>query len=192
MKKILIIIMYLLVCINSIAQTALDITDIYNNTISTKSLQGKKILIVILPLQKDTAAINQLLRFQKKYEQKVAVLGLVTVQPGSPSADFYKNTYNDASKEGLMVTTGISIDNKAADERESTIQWLTAKSDNRQADRYTTGSKYFLSEDGRLYAQLEKAINLDAPIVQSIINVMVPKAIARTKEDIKSTPEQKF
>jgi len=190
MKKILTIIMSLLVYIGSIAQTSPGITDIYNNTISIQSLQGKKILILILPLQKDTAAINQLLRFQKKYEQKVAVLGLVTVQPGSPSVDFYKNTYNDASKEGITITTGISIDNKAADERESTIQWLTAKNNNRQADRYATGSKYFLSEDGRLYAQLEKGISLDAPIVKSIINVIVPKAIARTKEDPKST--QKF
>jgi hypothetical protein len=192
MKKTLIIIIYLLIYRSSMAQTSPDITDIYNNTISLQSLQGKKILIVILPLQKDTAAIDQLLRFQKKYEKKVAVLGLVTVQPGSPSVDFYKNTYNDASKEGLTITTGISKDNKATDERASTIQWLTAKSNNRQADRYAPGSKYFLSEDGRLYAQLEKGIHLDAPIVQSIINVIVPKAIARTKEDIKSTPGQKF
>jgi hypothetical protein len=59
------------------------------------------------------------------------------------------------------------------------IQWITSRSNNRQADRYATGSKYFIAEDGRLYAQAGKDVNLDAPIIKSIINVNVPKAVMR-------------
>jgi hypothetical protein len=169
------------------AQVSGSITDINNNTISIKSLQGKKILLVVLPLQKDTAIINQLLRFQKKNEQRVTVIGLVTIQAGAPSKDFYKETYTEASQKGITITEGLATVETVADERESVIQWLTGKSNNRQLDRFANGSKYFLSEEGRLYAQLGKGTRLDDPLVACIVNTVVPKSVKKVKEEQKST-----
>lgn len=185
MKRIFLINVCWLLYMTGIAQTGSSITDVNDSAISINSLQGKKILLIILPLEKDTALINQLLRFQKKYEKKVQVIGLVMLQQSVPSREFYKETYSKASTSGIIVTNGLQPAGKAADVRESVIQWLTGKSNNRQLDRYAAGSKYFLSEDGWLYAQLGKGVSLDDQIVKNLANTIVPRAVSNSP---KKTP----
>jgi hypothetical protein len=174
MKKFLILVLYGLLYQGSMAQQARNITDVNNKSTPLDSLQGAKLLIIVLPLQTDTALNNQLIRFQKTYAQKVKVVALVNVQPGTPSKENYASTYDEASRLGIIVTEGIKASEKAENERASIIQWMTGRSNSRQQDRYAVGSKFFLSEEGRMYAQLGKATSLDDPIVKCIINTKVP------------------
>lgn len=183
MKNILLVILCGLLFIVSTAQSARNISDVNNKAINLDSLQGKKILLIVLPLNKDTGIINQLLRFQKRYENRVQVIGLVNTRPGSPAKEFYKDAYNEATRSGITITEGLAHAEPVNNERVSVVQWVTGKSNNRQADRFATGSKYFLSEDGRLYAQLGKELSLDDRIVQNIVNTNVPKAISRSKQE---------
>ena len=182
MKKTFILLLGWFVLIDSYAQTAGSIIDINDKAIKIDSLQGKKILLIILPVIKDTAIINQLLRFQKKYEKQVQVIGLVNTQSGGTTKEFYKNTYGDASTAGITISEGIQPVEKVTDERNSVIQWVSGRNKNRELDRFATGSKYFISEDGRMSAQLGKETSLDAPLVKSILNAKVPVAIKRAKE----------
>lgn len=187
MQKIFIILLTGLLFQGSMAQeTVRNITDINNNSIVIDSLQGTKLLLIVLPAQTDTAFNNQLLRFQKTYSQMVKVLGLVSVQTGTASKEFYEATYGDASRLGVIVTEGISAGEKVENERASMIQWMSTRSDNRQQDRYVVGTKYFLSEEGRLYAQLGKGTSLDDPLVKCIVNTQVPTA--RMMEAPKTAP----
>src|SRR5688572_30317331 len=108
MKKICIIILTGLLFKSGIAQTVRSLTDVNNKSTIIDSLQGTKLLIMVLPSQTDTALNNQLLRFQKTYSQKVKVVGLVSVQGQTASKEFYATTYADASKEGIIVSEGIA------------------------------------------------------------------------------------
>jgi len=189
MKKIVKLIICCWFYTSSSAQTTNSITDINNNAIGISSLQGKKILLVVLPTQKDTGVINQLLRFQKKNAERVTVVGLVTIQSGTLSKDAYKQTYGEVSQQGIIISEGLTNAGTTTDERESVMQWLTSKSNDRRQDRYTTGSKYFLSEDGRLYAQLGAAISLDDRVVQNIVNAAVPRAVFRSLQKIPASPD---
>ena len=176
MKKIFLLLVAGLLYQNSMAQSVNNITDINNQTTTIDSLQGTKLLIIVLPSQTDTALNNQLLRFQKNYAQKVKVIALVSMEPGAPTKEFYTTTYADASRSGVIVSGGIASSEKPDNERAAIIQWMTSKSNNRQQDRYAVGSKFFLSEEGRLYAQLDKQTSLDDPLVKCIINTKVPTA----------------
>jgi hypothetical protein len=179
MKKILLILLTGVLYINSNSQTVRSISDVNDKTFVIDSLKGAKLLIIVLPAQTDTALNNQLLRFQKIYEQKVKVIALVNVQPGMPSRENYATAYSEASRLGVIVTEGIKANEKADNERASIIQWMTGRSNDRQKDRYAVGAKYFLSEEGRLYAHLGKATSLDDPLVKCIINTKVPTARMR-------------
>jgi hypothetical protein len=177
MKNICTILFASLLFQNGIARQSLrNITDVNNKTTSIDSLQGRKLLIIVLPSQTDTALNNQLLRFQNKYSQKVKVIALVNVQPGTPSKELYATTYAAASQSGVIVSEGIANTGKVDNERASIIQWMTSRSNNRQQDRYAIGSKYFLSEDGRLYAKLGKETSLDDPLIKCIVNTVVPQS----------------
>jgi len=191
MKKIFILLLGWFMLIDSYAQTAESIIDINDKAIKIDSLQGKKIILIILPVVKDTAIINQLLRFQKKYEKQVQVIGLVNTQSGETTKEFYKNTYGDASTAGITISEGIQPVEKVADERKSVIQWISSRNNNRQLDRFATGSKYFISENGRLYAQLGKNTSLDDPFVKCIVNTQVPTAVTKVKEAPVPTPDPK-
>lgn len=182
MKKICIILLTGLLYQNSIAQSVRSITDVNDKTTTIDSLKGKKLLIIVLPSQTDTALNTQLLRFQKMYAQKVKVIGLVNVQPGATSKEFYATTYAAAARSGVIVSEGIVNTEKADNERASVIQWMTSTSNNRQKDRYAIGTKYFLSEDGRLYAKLGKETSLDDPLVKCIINTKVPTAVTKVNK----------
>jgi hypothetical protein len=181
MKKLFFIFISGLFCHSTIAQSC-TITDLNNKSTCVDSLQGRKLLIIVLPSQKDTALNNQLLKFQKAYGQKVTLIGLVSMQTGDPTKEIYKQTYDDASREGMLVTEGIPVDAKATDQRQSVLQWISSKSNDRRVNRFVTGSKYFISETGRLYAQLGNNTPLDDPLVKCIINTKVPAAVARVKE----------
>lgn len=193
MNKIFLLLISGLLYYGSRAQSQGSITDIYNKSMPIDSLQGKKILLIVLPLEKDSGVINQLLRFQKKYAQKAQVIALVNTRSvGSSSKEFYKETYAETSRDGITISEGFQPAEKVDSERASVIQWISGKNNNRQLDRYATGSKYFLSEDGRLYAQLGKDVSLDDRIIQNIVNTHVPKAITRIKQGTsKETPASK-
>jgi hypothetical protein len=177
MKNIIFLFFISLLWQNNRAQSLRNIADINNKATAIDSLKGIKLLIIVLPSQADTTISNQLLRFQKNYAQKVNVIALVPVQTGTTSKELYAANYEAVSQSGIIVSEGVAGTEKPDNERASVIQWLSGKSNNRQQDLYVAGSKYFISEEGRLYAQLGKETSLDDPLVKSIINTQVPTAV---------------
>lgn len=147
-----------------LAQT---ITDIHQQTFSVDSLGGKKILIIILPLQQDTAAINQLLRFQDRFSDSVQVIGLVTSEVDTV-------IYQEAVARGVIITMG-SMELDPSTERRSVLKWLSdLNKNNRASDPGVLGYKYFLSKHGRLYAELGPLSDLDGTLVENIVRSKVP------------------
>lgn len=157
----------LFTCLLGQALRAQMITDMHQQTFAVDSLEGKKILIVILPLQQDTAAIHQLVRFQQKFGDSVQVIGLVTSEVDT-------TIYQEVVARGAIITTG-STEQKPPNERRSVLQWLTdLNNNNRTTDPGVSGYKYFLSKQGRLYAELGPSTSLDGTLVENIVRTRVP------------------
>src|SRR5690242_18741124 len=128
MKNIIILFFISLLGQNNMAQSLRNIADINNKATAIDSLEGIKLLIIVLPSQTDTAISNQLLRFQKNYAQKVKVIALVPpVQSGTTSKELYATNYEAVSKSGVIVSEGIAGTEKTDNERASVIQWLSGK-----------------------------------------------------------------
>ncbi|WP_160715070.1 hypothetical protein [Chitinophaga solisilvae] len=118
---------------------------------------GKRLLYIILPAIEDTSLNNQLLRFRQQYKDTMPVIALC------PAVS------RQLEEAGVVFTAGFPRTG-TKDPRQSVLEWLTGRMPS------ITGSKYFISEDGRLYAHLGPDIPLDLPLVRGIVLAAVPKS----------------
>lgn len=137
---------------------------------------GRKLLIVILPLQPDTALVGQLVRFQQRHSQQLRIFGILPAGTGVLTGASAQNGYGNLPGTGITLTQGIGDTDSVAGPRGALLKYLSRKSRNRQVDRFAEGSKYFLSEQGRLFAQLDKAGSLDSRVADYIVQTIVPGA----------------
>jgi glutathione peroxidase-family protein len=160
------------------AQTSIydqPVNDIEGNAISLTNYSGKKLLLIVLPLaEADTSVQQQLLRLQQRYDSSLLqVVGLVAMEEGYDSM-------NKASIQqqysGLLLTEGMYVRKSAGSNQAALLQWLTNKDNNQHFDEDAAeaGKKFFVSEDGRLYALLGGSTSLDARIVDKIVTTQVP------------------
>lgn len=146
---------------------------------------GKKLVYIILPTTPDTALINQVERFQNKFSEKVVVLGLVNLK--GKAADTVRQQYSKLVNAGILLSEGLKRRNAGSAQRTSVMEWICEKrSASPENEQKEIGSKYFISEDGRLFAMLGADVPLDSPLMPSIVNTTVVKAIYQ--EDPSITP----
>ena len=155
------------------AQTPGDVLTVANQPIQLDTADGRKLLIVILPAQPDTTLTGQLIRFQKRHGRQVRILAIVAAGKG-PLAAASPNGYGKLPAAGIILTEGIGDGAATAGPRSGLLQYLSRKSRHRQTDRFAEGSKYFLSEKGRLFAQLGRNGSLDGPQADYIVQTHVP------------------
>ena len=174
MKIISSIILCLLLNINSKAQTTPVIYDINNNSLVIDSMAGKKILVIILPLQRDTGIVHQLVSFQNSHDSLVKIIGMVCWGNNNPAIDTMRSIYAEAVSAGVFITQGMQPGDSAVDQRQAVIKWLSAMNADRTANPFALGSKYFISRAGRLYAQPGSSISLDSHLAENILRSPVP------------------
>lgn len=161
----------LLVCVGR-SQPSGGLKDMQGRSIFLDSLSNQKLLIVVLPAKADTGIIGQLLRFQSKYIQQIKVIGLVS--PGTASMGVDSNGYSRLLAAGVWLTEGMAAGDSVVSIRQSVFKYISNKSRNRLVDRFAEGSKYFLSEKGRLFAQLESNTSLDSRVAGYLVQTKVP------------------
>jgi len=135
---------------------------------------SQKTLIIILPVKPDTAIMGQLQRFQERHAQQVKIIGLVSLGTAGASAKSAGPTYDRLATTGVTLTEGMAAGDSAGSPKLSVLKYISNKSRNRQIDRSAEGSKYFLSENGRLYAQLGATVSLDSRVADYILQTNVP------------------
>lgn len=157
-----------------VGQTRGYITNINDQAVRLDTMDGRKLLIVILPSQPDTALMGQLTRFQGRHGQHVRIVGVIA--PGSIAliSAQSQSGYQKVSAAGVLLTRGVVDGDPVGGQRTAMLKYLTRKSNNRQMDRFAEGSKFFLSEKGRLYAQLGRNDSLDSRLADQLIQTMVP------------------
>lgn len=174
MRTYLILLLFLLSFCAVRSQSPGGVKDLQGQSIPLDSITSRKMLIVILPASSDTAIIGQLLRFQSRHAQQVTIMGIVSQGMVNPSVKSAGNGYDRLRAGGIWLTAGMAAGDSAASTRQSVLKYISNKSRARQVDRLAEGSKYFLSEKGRLFAQLGGNISLDSRVADYIIQTNVP------------------
>ena len=150
----------------------ITLTTIDGNQIVLSQFKGKKLLILLLPLssQDTTLSANDIERLQTKYQSSLVVIGIPSWEAGykTQDADKLKKTYKD-SRANIIITEGMKV--KKGTGQFFLFQWLTNKDMNRHFDHDTrgVGSKFFVDEEGELYAVMGPNLSLTSPLMDKIL-----------------------
>ena len=174
MKPLYLFLLALMCGIAGRAQSPGYILDAGHEPVRLDTTDGRKLLIVLLPTGPDTALTGQLLRFQVRHGQTVRVIGVLAQGTGALVMADAQNSYAKLPAAGITLTEGMAETDSIAGVRGGLLKYLSRKSRNRQNDPFAEGAKYFLSEKGRLFAQLGRAGSLDSRVADYIVQTHVP------------------
>ena len=174
MERYFIFCWLLVLAISGRGQSTGGVRDVHGQPIALDSFPTRKLLIVILPSTPDTALAGQLLRFQQRHAGQVNIMGIVAPGAAPATVDSSTNGYGRLPAAGIWLTLGMGAGDSAATIRQSVLRHLSNKSRNRLVDHFAEGSKYFLSEKGRLFAQLGENGSLDSRVADYIVQTHVP------------------
>lgn len=148
------------------------LTTIDGNRIELSQYRGKKILFIVLPLsaQDTMVSISDIARLQTKYQNSLVIIGIPSEEAGykMKEAGDLKQVYR-ASNANIVITEGMKV--KKGIGQFPLFQWLTNKDMNHHFDCDTrgVGSKFFIDEEGDLYAVMGPNLALTNPLVDRIM-----------------------
>lgn len=164
----------MLPCIRLTAQSvySLAFNDIDGKTSSLQPYAGKKILVIVLSGITPDSIASQVRAFKSHYGSSVQVIGVLSAEDGVTEADKVRLRQSFSGID--IVLTGILRTHKG-NQQSLLLQWLTNRKENTHFDRDVTGSgqKFFISENGKLYAVIGPEKRLDAPIIAKIVKANV-------------------
>lgn len=146
------------------------------NKINLHQYKGRKILFVTLPLvQQDSGAIEQLMSFQKVNAGNLAVIGILANDLGlsEEKQNDIKKMYKKGGDTGIIITEGMNTKKDSA--QSALLQWLTSKEKNRRFNTEVrgVGFKFFVNEEGKLYAVIGPEVAYSNQVFARILNVKV-------------------
>jgi hypothetical protein len=156
------------------AQSPDSVFDVFHQPVHLDTTDSRKLLIILLPARPDTALAGQLLRFQARHRRQVRIIAILAPGAGPSAAGDHSNVYGKLSSVGVVLTEGMADTDSAAGRRSSFLKYVSCKNRHRQTDLFAEGSKYFISEKGRVFAQFGKNTSLDSRLADYIVQTMVP------------------
>jgi hypothetical protein len=164
MKKYILCIL-LFVSLPVCAQTSIyDLSFITpdSTTIALQTYAGHKICFVIAPLTDD----SMLQQLKAQVDTSFIMIGIVSTPTDSLQA-LYEGS-------GIILTAPMNI--YKGDGQSPLMQWLTDYTKNGlfNEDATGVGQRFFVSENGRLYALLSKETPVNDPVVQQVLSTQVP------------------
>lgn len=150
---------------------ALPLKTIDGGAVNLNDYQGKKVLVVVLPLSgRDTAVrASELAELQARYPNLV-VLGVPSIEEGfsQSGTQALKTLYQNAGAN-LTLTEGLRV--KKGTGQHPLFQWLTHKDKNKHFDQESEGrgAKFFVDEGGELYAVIGPQVKLSHPVIDRVM-----------------------
>jgi glutathione peroxidase len=143
--------------------------DLDSKNIHLKDFAGKKLLFIILPVSATDSLAGQLKSFVASYGDKVQVIGVLSQEDGysKDSKAVIKTMYQNT---GIVVTESMS--SRKGNGQSPLMKWLTNKDENGRFDRDIEGpgQKYFVNEQGKLYAVFSGRLSLSSPFINKVVN----------------------
>ena len=136
----------------------IHITTIDGQDKSMADFQGKKILIVVLPVTKtanDSAFLKTVDSVSRNYSNQISIIGVPSVEDGYKNTDLnsLKQYYRSILSDKVTLTEGMYTRKEPGAMQHELFSWLTHKEKNIHFDDNVTGAgqKFFISEDGELF-----------------------------------------
>ncbi|HRN55616.1 MAG TPA: hypothetical protein PLL71_04160 [Agriterribacter sp.] len=150
----------------------ITITTIDGNKIELSQFKGKKLLFLLLPVssQDTSVSVNDIGQLQTKYRSSLVIIGIPSEEAGykAQDADNLKKMYKTPSAN-IIITEGMKV--KRGREQVTLFQWLTNKDLNHHFDHDVrgVGSKFFVDEEGELYAVMGPNLTSTSPLMGRIL-----------------------
>jgi glutathione peroxidase len=148
------------------------------DTLKLNDYKGKKILFMTLgPTDKDTAQCRLLRDFQKKYSDQLVVIGVPSKESGCTISDAVAiQQYFTGKNLNIKITEPLYV-GKSSAVQSPVFAWLTHIDQNKHFDKdaQEAGYKFFIDEQGTLYAVMSNLQKLDAAVINNIVNKTIPQ-----------------
>ncbi|HEY8401161.1 MAG TPA: hypothetical protein VIK89_07865 [Cytophagaceae bacterium] len=180
MKSILFLFLSVLFSTNLLAQApsfySQPLKDIDGNVIDLNTYTGKKVLVIVVPVNPVDSILVQLDSFAVKHGNRISIIGVLAEEFG------YQIENKTAIKamyagKNLVLTEGMQVRKAAGEDQSALLQWLTDKTKNGHfnMDAWGVGHKYFIGEEGRLFAVMPAKTKLSESIIDRIVNSGLPQ-----------------
>jgi len=147
----------------------ISFNDIDGNTVSLNTLQGKRILFLIAPVNEaDSTRLNEIKDFHRVHGDSIVVIGIMSIEDGYSAANksAIKSLYQ--SREiTITLSEGMQTLKSSGASQAALMKWLTDRSQNHRSgvDSEGIGQKFFISPFGRLNGVIPAATPLLDPLV---------------------------
>jgi glutathione peroxidase-family protein len=171
----------LLLCVSHFFAKAQAVPGNYLLTLNGDSAQlsqyqGKKILLIVLPVShaaEDSAVLLNIESIYQQYKDSITFIGVPSYEDGyvdSLSTDI-KAWYIDTLHLSFIITTGMYTRNSSGSQQSYLFQWLTTETMNGHfgTDITTHGQKFLLNQYGELKAVFDAGTALDERLMNFIL-----------------------
>jgi glutathione peroxidase-family protein len=151
---------------------------IEGGTQQLSAVQGKRLLVITLPVQQSAAADTLLYcldTLAAAHSSNLFVIGVPAIEDGfTPSQ---KNTlrtwYRSKLNNSIVITDGLYTRKTSGTQQHGLFQWLTSDALNSifNTDVSGPGHKFFINASGDLYGQLGAQSKISGPAVQRTLRV---------------------
>lgn len=173
MKKLFLLSLISLLCYGTNAQSVFEyrLNTLSGDSLPISQFVGKKTMFIVLPLSQQDVVFQQLQSFKNRYTDSVQIVGIVSKEDG------YQSSQKSAmlslyATMGIILTEPVYTRKASGTNQAPLLQWLTQKEKNRHFNNDATGigTKFFVSEGGRLYAVLPPQASLQMPLIDRIVH----------------------
>lgn len=175
-------IIFIIFCFFLLSMTCTE--SIYTHTVVTiegqsKSManfQGKKILIITLPIEQNASndsLLNSIDSLRAAHANSLVVIGVPAYEDGyTPSnKEQLKNWYRTKLNAAVIITEGLYTRKTSGSQQHPLFSWLTDKNKNGSLNQDVTGArnKFFVWTDGQLLAALGAQVKIGGSTMNSLI-----------------------
>lgn len=149
-----------------------SLVDQDTNTITLRTLQGKKIMIIIFGGDNmDKAFIKKFISFVERYKDTIKVIAVLSFDDGYQGKDLTLLLKGNRDALSSVIFTEGYFTRKTK-KQSPLIKWLTTKEQNKHFadDVKGIGHKFFVDETGEMYADIGPEIPLDSKMINRVVH----------------------
>ena len=155
---------------------AVSLHGIDGDSLQIGQYQGKKIIIVMLPVGNSLVESEWLTAIESSYQQykdSVTIVGIPSYEDGYNDSliPALKNWYRNTLHLNFFITMGMYTHNSSGAQQHQLLQWLTTEKQNGHFGTgiNTWGQKFVLDKTGQLRAVFDSDTPLDETLMRFII-----------------------
>ncbi len=134
--------------------------------------RGKKLLFIVLPSRSEDPGISlsQLGQLHAKYQNSLVIIGIPLMEGDFNLGQTVNHREFNEAIPHMVITESMKA-KKGSDQAEL-FQWLTSKEKNGHFDEDVSGvgNKFFVDEQGELYAVMKSNLNLSNSLMDKILS----------------------